>query len=337
MAIVDSHTRHLIGACYGPHAGPSACAVCGPSPFAVGRPTADVLGPGFTDYDLLADAATPTTCAGCAAMLGGKPGSVPMPLRMGHFAVVGGVLVRPSAAEVLALVYTPPPNIGAIAWTATRQRHASLRCGPCSSDHLAIGTESGTVAWDVAAGRALIDAVTVLRGAARQDHILTGQYPPHVILALGALWRPAEAVAGHYRPGPHLDIAVALARRPESTPMESPMPISDPHRRAAELVLAIGNASLERERDPIAFWATLYPRRLTAAAQRSSLMMMVEKLTQAVRCKPSALGDVVVMLDTWTPEQGEEVLRLCREAPLLIIAFSRQISRERYEEQTCTS
>lgn len=111
------------------------------------------------------------------------------------------------------------------------------------------------------------------------------------------------------------------------------MPIPDSHRRAAELVLAVGNASITRERDPIAFWATLYPRRLTVAAQRPTLIAMVERLVQLVQGKPPALGEAVTMLGTWSEADGADVLRVCREAPLLIIAISRQISRDRYEER----
>lgn len=328
-------TRSLIGACYAPEPGPSRCAVCGPSPYASGRPTKAVLGPNFTDYDLLTDASAPDVCGGCAAMLGGKPGSVPMPLRMGHFAVVDGELLRPGIAELVELIYSPPAEIQAIAWTATRKRHASLRCGPCSPDHLMIGTETGTVAWDVAEGRTLIDAVAALRASASQEVILTGQYPPHVVLALGAAWEPAEAVVSRYRPSPTLELAVALARRPESTDTpEAAMPISEPYRRAADLVLCVGQSSTVREGDPIAFWAHLLARRLTSAAQRPTLLAMVGRLAQDIRAQPSLMADAVAMIEDMTEEQAAEVLRLCRDTPLLVIAFARQISRERYEERS---
>lgn len=326
------NARHAIGATYSPPVGPSDCAVCGKSPFASGRPTSEVLGPLFTDYDLLTDAALPMACAGCAAMLGGKPGSVPMPLRMGHFVVVDGVMHRPSGAELAAIVYDPPPGLNVVAWTATRKRHASLRCGPCTPDLLLVGTESGTVAWDVATGRALLDAVSMLRAAARQDHILTGQYPPAVILALGSSWAPAESLVATYRPSLTLDLAVALARRPETTPDQEPsMPISESYRRAAGLVLSIGNAARERDRDPIQFWSTLYPRRLAAAAQRGTLLAMVGKLAEMIRVNPTGMADAVAVVETMSDIDAAETLRLCRETPLLVIAFARQLARESKE------
>lgn len=327
------NVRQLIGACYLPMSGPSRCAVCGDSPFASGRATGEVLGPNFADYDLLSAGQEPWTCQGCVGLLGGKPGSAPMPLRMGHFAVVNGELLRPSGQELSALLLDPPEGIQAVAWTASRQKHASLRCGPCSQAHLMIGTEGGTLAWDVAEGRILLGAVTALRHAARQEEILTGQYSPHVILALGPDWSPSDAIVTRYRPSLMLDVAVALVRRPDHTTPEVPaMPISDPYRRAGALALALGSASRIRARDPIPFWGIWFPRRLAAAAQRPSLLSAVGWLAEKIAANPSAAIVVVETIESMTAAETEECLRLWRETPLLVIAYARQIYREQHQE-----
>lgn len=310
------------------------CVVCGASPYDVGRPAGGLLGPGFTDFDALRSPHSEHACEGCCSILGGKPGSVPMPLRMGHFAVVDGELLRPSGEELLALLVDPPAGLTVIAWTATRKRHASLRCGPCADGLLMVGAEQGTIAWDVAEGRALVHAATTLRQHARTEHVATGQYPPHVILALGAAWEPAEAVVARYRPSLTLDMVVALVRRPDTltTTEEASVPISEIHRRAGSLLLAIGRASADRDADAIAFWATLFPRRVAAAADRPTLIRAVGWLTQAVRCNPSQLVEVVAEVESMTGAEADEILSVWREQTLLSIAFARQISRDRYEE-----
>ena len=205
---------HLVAEALGIAAsGPSACAVCDPSPFGVARPSKDVFGPAFVDYDLIHDSRIDDVCEGCAAVLGGKPSRENPPIRMGHVAVVNGVLERPDGARLLELIRNPE-GVEVLCWTATRQRHTILRAEPCTGV-LGIGTETGTLVWerhDVE----LLDAVSVLRQAASPDHIATGDYPAHIVERLGAQWEPAEAVVSRYRPGLHLDLAVALVRRPFS-------------------------------------------------------------------------------------------------------------------------
>ncbi len=329
------NVRHAIAAARGVQPGSGClCIVCGASPYDAGRTAKGLLGPLFTDYDALSAPDAKDACEGCCAMLGGKPGSVPMPLRMGHFAVVSGDLVQPSGDDLLALLVDPPDELEAIAWTATRKRHASLRCGRCQPGLLMVGAEQGTIAWDVDDGRALVDAVSTLRASARQEHILSGQYPPHVILALGPSWEPAEAIVAAHRPSLRLNMVVALVRRPETTTAEEgSMPIAEPERRAAELLLSIGQASTIREGDPIAFWATVFPRRVAAAGTRATLIDAAGWLVEKVRANPSALGDAVGLVESMTPEQSTETLSMWRDRPLLCVAFARQISRERYEER----
>ena len=333
--VTMTHHMHILAAARGIIAGSGCvCVVCGDSPYDAGRPAGELLGPNFTDYDLLMAPSSSEACAGCASVLGGKPGSVPMPLRMGHFAVVDGVLLRPDGAQLLALLVDPPAGLQVIAWTAQRKRHASLRCGPCADGLLMVGAEQGTIAWDVAGGRLLVDAVAALRRHARIEHVLSGKYPPHAILALGAAWGPAEATVARYRPSLALDMVVALVRRPDTTATteEAPVPISEIHRRAGSLLLDIGHASAARDADAIGFWSTLFPRRVAAAADRPTLIRAVGWLAESIGCNPSQLTDVIVAIEAMTEAEATDILTIWREQTQLSVAFARQISRERYEE-----
>jgi len=328
-----SAARHVMGHALGAASGSCLCAFCGRSPFAAARPTKTVCGPAFVDYDLLIAADAPDVCAGCVAMVGGKPSKENPPLRMGHIAVINGVLERPDGARLVGLLTDPPPSLEVLCWTNSRQRHASLRAGLCGDSVLYIGTESGTIEWteqDVA----LLDAVSVLRAHARQDHIATGQYPPHVIVALGASWSPAEAVVARYRPSLLLDMVVAIVRRPPPSE-DDPMPIADPQRNAAELLLLLSDGSADRKADPIRYWSTLLMRRLAAACGRGRDLAEVSALlmeSTTVNPLSSDTVDAVARIEEMDDEDAASVVQLWHTQPRIIIALTRIIKDERYND-----
>lgn len=322
--------RHLIGHALGaaPSEG-SVCAVCGVSPYAVGRPAKDVFGPAFTDYDLLWGEGE-DVCEGCAAMLGGKPSRENPPLRMGHFAVIGGALERPDGERMVEILRDPPDDLQALGWTSSRQRHASLRAGSCGGGVLQIGTEQETITWDVSRDVALLDAVSTLRRHAHREHILTGQYPPHVIASLGAAWEPAEGVVATYRPSLSLDMAVHLVRRPPQQE-EDPVPMMESQRIAARLLLHLTVGSKEREADPIRYWSSLLPRRLAAAVGRHrTLADIAARLIEDTLVEPLhyATQAGVAMIEDLSPEQATEIVDHWRAQPRLIIALVRALKEE---------
>jgi hypothetical protein len=321
--------RHYIGATYRPEPGPSRCIVCGDSPFAEGRPVSDLFGSSFTDFGLMQGDGE-VACQGCSAMLGGRPGGTPMPLRLGHFAVLGEDLARPTSVQLWALLYDPPEDLHAIGWTATRQRHASLRCGPCSPGLLMVGSEQGTIPWDVEQCRPLLDAVHALRAQASQDVILTGQYPPHVIATLGPLWEPNEEVVRRWRPSMQLQMAVAVTPRPEPKETE-PMPMTESQTRAARIVADLASASAARKANALDFWGGLLARRLTVSASRQDLVQAVGDLMQRIQVSPLLVSDTVDAL-RWMPEdEAAATLREMRDRPLLIVALARQMAKEDQE------
>lgn len=313
-----------IGHALGGVTGACLCSVCGPSAFVVGRPSNEVFGPNFTDYDRV-DAAIPDVCDGCARMLGGKPGSDPPPLRTASFAVVGGELRRLDIDAMAALLRGSEP-VEAMGWAISRQKHASLRCGPCSPGLLRIGCDSGTIEWRPEVDRALLDAVATLRTAAMREHILGGAYPPHVLLALGDAWNAAESVVSRYRPSLHLDLACAVVRRPEITPESAPMTIPPEYEQAARLLDPLTRHSAARDKDPIRFWSELLPRRLDAASNSATVLEWTSYLVRALDVS-SFHPDVVAVLSA--PCDDAAVLSVLRRDHRLLIAFVRQIQADR--------
>lgn len=313
--------------------GGSWCAVCGVSPFPSARPAAKVFGPNFVDFDLLAMAHAEDVCAGCAKALGGKPSRSNPPLRMGHFVVAGGVLDRADGAGLLACLRSPPADVEAVGWAISRQKHASLRCGPCTPDLMQIGCDHGTIDWRAARDVALLDAVEALRSHARQDDILTGDYPPHVIQKIGlSAWQAAEAVVSARRPSLHLDLAVALVRRPDIDRTEEVMSeIPESMRAAAELLDPLCMASAERDADAINFWHALLPRRLASAASSATLAEWLGYMVEALRVTVSRgeVVDVARRLDEMEPEEAASILSTLRRDHRLVITVTRMVGEER--------
>lgn len=306
------------------------CAVCGESRTGPGKPAKKVFGPLFVDYGLLADPSTGQVCAGCVAFLGGKPSRENPPIRMGHFAVVAGEIERPDAPRMLELLRSPPSTLRAIGWTRTRQKHASLHAGECSPARMIIGTEKGPLVWRPARDARLLDAVSDLRRAARIDDIARGSYPPHTIVKLGALWGPNEAIVARYRPSLHLDMALHLVRRPTETMELPPMPAMPLHRRAARLVLGLSQGSAARKDDPIAFWSTLLLRRLSSAAERTTLTETVGRLMESLRINPlhPDVRDAISEIETMKEEESDKILSLLRSEPRQVLAMCRIIRDE---------
>lgn len=314
---------HAIGQALGATPGECECAVCGRSAFAPGRRARDVFGPAFTDYDLCASDA-PDVCDGCARILGGKPGSDPPPLRMSSFAVVDGELERLGIDELCATL-RGRPGVQAVGWAVSRQKHASLRCGPCSPALYRIGCDHGTIDWRPHEDAPLLDAVAQLRQVARREQILSGEYPPHVIQALGRLWAPAEDIVAGYRASLHLVLAVAIVRRPDITEESPAMQIPPEYEAAARLLLPLTQHSALRTEDPIRFWSSTLPRRLAAAATCGSVIEWISHLCESLRVA-TFHPDVVDLLSMHIDDAA--VLAVLRRDHRLLITFTRALRAE---------
>lgn len=259
-------------------------------------------------------------------MLGGRPGSVPPPLKAAHFVVVDGQLLKPSGAELLPFVVSPPEGIQAIGWTANRKKHASLRCGPCSPLRVEVGTEDGTAAVDVAVARELAEVIAELRVRASQDEILSGVYNPANAYALGPRLYELEDRIASWRGTPVLALLVALVRRPEAPAGEVELELTQGQRDAGRILLLLGNGSPKR--DPIEFWKTLLPRRVVAAGQKRTLADAVGWLGEKLSTSPYALAEVVFIMSEMGPEEGEATLNVFRSTPALAVGIARFFAKD---------
>lgn len=108
------------------------------------------------------------------------------------------------------------------------------------------------------------------------------------------------------------------------------MPIAEPQRRAAELLLSFTYASGARQADAIRFWSHLLPRRLAAAASRPTLLEAASKLMDGIETNPRAAATVegIEAIESFTAEEATDVLRLWRTQAPIIIALTRIIRDE---------
>jgi len=293
-------------------------------------PTKRAFGTGFTDYDLLLDGDAEEVCDGCARMLRGQPGSDPPPLRLSSFVVVGGELHRVGIDDLVAVLREPPGDIEVVGWAKTRKKHASLRCGVCSPSRLAVGCDDGTIIWRPSKDATLLDAVAALRCVASREEILTGEYRPRSVRALGDAWREHERVIACYRPSLALEMAVAVVRRPENADtQEVEMELPREYHDAAALLGPLASASAWRAQDPIRFWNEFLPRRLDAASTCGSLAEWTGYVMQALDVDSSLpwVTDAV----TADIEDEAAVLRVLRSDYRLVIALVQARNRRRHE------
>lgn len=335
MTINLAPARHAIGRALGAAevSGGSVCACCGASPFGPARPAKDVMGPNFTDHDLMLACDAEDVCGGCAAMLGGKPSKENPPLRMASFYVPasGGDVVRLGIDELRELLTRPAD--GVLGWAVSRQKHASLRCGaPVGRDWL-IGYDDGQIRWSPH-DAGLLSAVESARMSASREEILTGQYRPHAVQSGGQRLIDAEAVICRYRGSPHLDLAVAVVRRPDpSIVEESAMPTLPRHERAAEIVAELSARSQLRGRDGLAYWNDILPRRLAAAGTSRDLGAAVARLMRDLLV--SVIGDeparAVALVEALSLDEARDVLALWRDESRLVSTLAFRALKERRE------
>lgn len=332
-----SGPRYWIGIALGAEEAPkgSLCAVCGPSRFASKRPAAEVFSSGFVDYDLCVSPSADWVCDGCARMLGGRPGDDPPPLKAAHFVVVDGQLIKPSGAELLPYVVDPPGGIQAIAWTGSRKKHASLRCGPCSTYRVEVGTEDGTAAVDVAEAKAVSAVIEKIRMYATQEEVLSGNYAPQTAINLGMDLYDLDARITHLRGGPVLSLLVALVRRPEAPERREAVQLTDVQIVAGRIVLVLGNGAPKR--DPIEFWKSLVPRRVAVAANRATLWDAMQWLSEKLGTSPYAAAEAIEIVSEVDDKTSAEVLKLMREAPAFVVGVARHLAKEVREAKEANS
>lgn len=315
------------------------CRVCGPSPFGAGGK----LGDNFTDFALLADPSATDICTGCAALLAGRPGDDPPPLRTTSIrATVDRVEYLPRAG-VWGSLLSPLAEPHVLSWAVGGQRHHWLRAGVSTAERLLIGTDEATVEYVPARDRWLLDAVHALLASPTgtapllsRESIRTGHYHPAATVKYGvAEWSRIEGMVAAARPSPLLDMAVALSpvSGPPPTAKEDEM-VSPEDARAAELLAYIAHGSAVRSKDGMMFWSGFFRHRIERFREKP-LADFVSRMLDEVKCDPVTIGakNLTAMLDVMPPEEVAATEKALRERPALLVALAFERLRSMRDDQ----
>lgn len=322
---------HILAAARGVPPGTGCtCIVCGESPFSVGRPADKLLGPNFTDYEILRAPEATDACEGCCSILGGKPSKTDPPVRMLQVVAVPGEPLRViQRADFEALLRQPIRRDHVIIWNDSMKRHASLRAGISNPDELRIGGDDGQVVYRPDEHMPLLDAVKTLRGGFARREIASGEYAPKKVSAFGPRrWERLDAVVARHRPSYLLDFLIGTLAAPEtSTTSEDPEMISDTDRQAAALVRTIAlHARVDIQ------WGVFHSgfarKRLVAAATRPTLADVVERFASSLATSPAGMAQALEQLEKLTPEEAADILAALRARPAIITTLAAQRPHE---------
>jgi hypothetical protein len=307
------------------------CRVCGPSPFSAGGK----LGDNFTDLALLADPSAPDVCLGCAALLAGRPGDDPPPLRttsvLASATADAGHVEYLGRRDIWRYLIAPYPTPHVLSWAVGGQRHHWLRAGLSTPTRLLIGTDEETVEYVPARDRRILDAVHALLASPTgtapilsRESIRTGHYHPAATVKYGvAEWTRIEAMVAVARPSPLLDMAVALAPVSEmrTTAEEDALMIDPEDERAAELLAYLALASEVRRKDGMMFWGGRF-RHLVERFKGAALATCMSRLLDQCRCDAIGARNVMVLVEEMSAERMAETERSLRDRTALIVTLA---------------
>lgn len=306
------------------------CQLCGDSPFESAGLAASLYGSGFCDWDARARPVASELCAGCLAVMSGRPGREPPPLRTRSLAIVDGELrVLRRHAELWPYLDAPHGAPHVVSWATSGKRHHALRAGVSTSERMLIGSDQHTIEYVPDRDRALLDAVLSMLASltgkpqVSRAAILSGVYGAPAIERLGASrWARAESVISRHRGTPLLDLVVAAAPCLDRQPEEGDV-IDPADEAAAALIGALARGSSMRVRDGKQFWGGVFAHRVQRFS-RLPLSQFVSRLVTELQVEPhseaaqSALDQLARMDD----ERAENVERAVRERSGLVVALA---------------
>lgn len=347
--------RHVFAAHRGVRVGPEPvfvrCACCGLSPYGISsRPKSELISDSFSDLDLLLDPTAPDVCAGCAALLGGRPGDDPPPFRTLSVAVpveaarTSGITLH-NGADLVRLLTHPPRELFAVSWSASRKKHAWLRSEACDGTWITIGTDNGLVTYVPSQDAALLDAVTTLLGWFRRDAVESGAYPTPMAAKLGVdRLQALEAVVTPYRPSALLSLLVSVVPLPERSDASTtagagsaalagggvagPPGLDPADEDAVQFLHAVAAGSAWRQDEGIAFWSHLFRRRVQRF-KGLPLADFASRLIGELRVRPQFAGRVALMVESWPRERRDSCMEAIRARSdlLIVIAYGRKENR----------
>lgn len=342
--MVAANARTILALSRGVTAGTGCrCKVCGPSLFDAGGKLAD----GFTDFPLLADAQAMSVCIGCAALLAGRPGDDPPPLRTTSVRATADRAEYLPRSGVWGSLMSPLSEPHVLSWAVGGQRHHWLRAGLSTADRMLVGTDEGTVEYVPARDRWLLDAVHALLASPTgtapllsRESIRTGIYHPAATAKFGnAEWARIEEMVAVARPSPLLDMAVALSpvSGPPPTAKEDEM-VSPEDERAAELLAHLAHGSAVRSKDGMMFWGGFFRHRIERH-RRKPLADFVSRMLDEVGSDPMTIGakNVTAMVESFSAEETSTTEKAIRDRPALLVAIAFERLRAMRDEQAAAS
>ncbi|HEX6939810.1 MAG TPA: hypothetical protein VF158_10400, partial [Longimicrobiales bacterium] len=321
--------------------GGARCTLCGPSPYPTAGPRHQIFGAGFSDWTLCEDPLAPDLCQGCAAILSGKPGRQPPPLRMRSLAVIDGALEILTLDRLWALLTTPRDGLTVLSWATSAQKHHALHAEISTPDRLCVGSDDGCIRVHRVDLAPVADAVRTLRAGddpkkpwCTRDEILTGHYRPQSIARDPRTWERAEAVLAPRRGTLLLSLLVAhapVAAPDESTLTETTM--DDPTETAVARWLAtIARDSQYRSTHGKEFWGGVFERRLRRHLTRP-LPDLLSRLATDLQIPPvsEALREAHRQLTALTPDETAQWGDVLRTRTTLLVGLAFQHQRDARE------
>lgn len=333
-----SAARHAIGvAILGPDRAVEAsrCVLCGVSRFPTAGPRKAVFGAGFSDWTLCDDPNAPDICKGCAAIVSGRPGRQPPPLRMRSCAVIDGALVLLSFEQMWRLLVEPSAAT-VISWATSGQKHHALYAEISTPDRLAIGSDEGCIVIHRADLQPVASAVLALRAGddpkkpwCTRDEILSGRYRPQSIVRAPAVWQRAEAVIAPRRGSLLLALLVAHAPVEPATSLGSadmPDPVDV---QAAQILMLIAKDSAFRATNGKQFWGGVFERRIRRHLGRP-LAEIVSRLATDLQVSAisNALHEAHMQIAALSEPQQMILASRLKARTTLIIGLAYQAQRD---------
>jgi len=303
------------------------CASCGESPFDVAGKSQDILGIGWSDWHLMANRSGAVICTGCHRLMRGRGGDVVFPLRLRSFAVIDGVFVPHDRKQMWATLLHPSPGIEVLSWATSAQRQHHFTAERSTSGHLRIGSDDAVIPVSPLRMRPLVAALCDLRSgpaakaACTRAEILSGEYRPSTIAALGAArWSQAEAQIAPWRGTAALQLYVEHCPVSDA-PLSPPPPMLEREdERAIALLGPLARSSQFRNANPIQFWSSFFLRRVQRHAHRP-LPQFLTRIMQDLQVEPTGEAARVVDETLRTLDASEQdalMKRIHQHTPVLI-------------------
>ncbi|MFM1991301.1 MAG: hypothetical protein RJA99_4258 [Pseudomonadota bacterium] len=305
------------------------CFVCGDSPFRSAGSWQKALGVGFSDWDCCEDRYADDVCEGCLRILSGRPGDDPPPLRTRTIAVIDGALSLPTIEETWSLLRSPPAGLQVLSWAVSKQKHHALYAELSTPSCVRLGSDSRTIDYRPERDDLLVEAVLRLRGGDEKgrawftrDEILSGYYPPPKIARSASRWAEAEAVILPRRGDAVLSLIVSHAPVTAADQHTEDLMTDDIDNRVVALLAALAQDSQHRRRDGLAFWQSLFLRRIQRHSGRP-FAAFAARMLDDLAVEPHSAGARAVAEQVAVTRSDDEIalMQRLRERPVLLLAL----------------